>query len=1067
MDNYMKWILLPILLSLSFISSILGLPPTKSIQFQHIKEKDGLSSNQVNAILQDSRGFLWFGTMEGLHRYDGHKLKIFRNNPRDSTSISHDYILSLFEDREGTLWVGTITGLNQFFREKESFIRYYHDSTDVNSLSYNTIAVIYEDRNSILWIGTYSGGLNSFDKKSKKFKRYLHDPENSNSLGNNNVYGIHQDYTGKLWIGTENGLNCLDIQSGMFIHYLHDPRNLNSLIHNTVYSLHEEKDGSLWLGTRGGLTRLDRERKNFTHYNRDAGVVSSDRIPRIIFKLYGDQKGKLWLATSTCGLTEFDLKTKQFDVHGHDGRYPESIGANRTMTACLDRQGTHWVGLRDDGISSYNPLRNKFPQFNFKKTVSENVKTYVKSAFADQDDKLWIGASFGLLKFDARTEQYDLLFKPANKPVREAQEDIAGSNLSIIPSKLYRYNIVHIHQDKDSSLWIATNGGGLINYNPNSRKTTTFLHHKNSPNSLSSNYLDCILKDSYGKVWIQTNNGQLNILDVSTGDVERHTQKSRTDLGFSNEYISMFFEDSHNQLWIATHGDGLYRYDRRNNRFVTFKHNPNDSLSLSDDVVTTIYESRSGQIWIGTAMGLNRLDRQTNRFYSSDCSPELTSSYVKGILEDDSENLWLCGFSTISKIDVKNSRSLTFGADDGINIKFTEDNICSRDSHGYLYFAGKDGFIYFHPDSIRLNDYIPPVVLTDLRLMNKSVNLDSSINEKKCISLPYNRNHFSIEFAALDYISPASNKYAYMLEGLENEWIYTNTNTAHYTNIDPGTYVFHVKASNNDDIWNETGALLKIIIIPPWWATWWAYTVYVVLCGIVILGGGRYEIHRRDLKHRAVVAELQARTVEAQKEAEKEQMRGRIASDLHDEIGSNLSSIAILGEVLEKKLDLPEKEKKRLQQIPGIARISAEAMRDIVWFVNPSNDSFDMLLKKMRETANLMLEGLEVDFSETVNGSESNTDLNFRRNLFLVYKEILQNIIRHARATKVSVSFNLDNGKFSLCIKDNGIGFDTNMEFTGNGLKNYQRRAAEMNTNIVVESDPGVGTQVKISSIIP
>jgi len=384
-------------------------------------------------------------------------------------------------------------------------------------------------------------------------------------------------------------------------------------------------------------------------------------------------------------------------------------------------------------------------------------------------------------------------------------------------------------------------------------------------------------------------------------------------------------------------------------------------------------------------------------------------------------------------------------------------------------------------------------MLTDFKINYESVKigpdspLKKSIGFTNMIKLAYYQNIISFEFAALDYTSPGKNLYAYKMEGINYDWVYTDAShrTATYTNLNPGEYVFRVKGSNNDAVWNEEGASIRLIIMPPWWRTLWAYGAYVLLFIASVLGTIRFEVnrHRRrvegklreeqerrrleEAEHRAAVAELQARAAEAEKEIEKEQMRSRIAGDLHDEIGSNLSTIAIVSQIAAEKINARDVEKWRLQEIPRIARQTVESMRDIIWFINPENDSMDRLIVKMRDTANMMLEQIEFTFHVSPNRLLFQCGIDFRRNLFLVFKECLQNIIKHARATKVEIAITASTGCFQLHISDNGVGFDTVQKYAGNGLKNFQWRAAEMGASIEISSSKGHGTNVSLSAKIP
>jgi hypothetical protein len=482
-----------------------------------------------------------------------------------------------------------------------------------------------------------------------------------------------------------------------------------------------------------------------------------------------------------------------------------------------------------------------------------------------------------------------------------------------------------------------------------------------------------------GKLWIASIDKGLFLFDPLSNN-SRNIDFER--FGVENDRVSSMFEDQEGTIWLGSFGKGVYEIQIKNDEIKNIKlysHNPSDRNSLSYDQVCDLIRPvivDTNAVWIATANGMNRYDLKTKsftHFFEKDGIPD---NYVVQVQEDNSGNIWITCSIGLAKYDIKTRLWKSYSIADGMPFEnfggCRQNNVKGPD--GQLFFSGGSGTIGFYPEQIRDNPIIPPIRLTDFRIFNESVKLDTSIVFKKVINLSYDQNAFSFEFAALNYTNPGKNQYAYKIEGFHDDWVYTgNEHKASFTNLDPGEYIFRVKGSNNHGIWNEAGASLKIIILPPWWATKWAYLVYASLFVAILFFGLQFEIRRRQHKieaqiqkekelrklkeaeHRAIVAELQSKATEAEKEKEKEQMRSRIASDLHDEIGSNLSSIDLMGQVLHSKLTGTDQDKKKLRDISQIARMTAESMREIIWFVNPKNDSMEKLIVKMRDTANLML----------------------------------------------------------------------------------------------------------------
>jgi signal transduction histidine kinase/ligand-binding sensor domain-containing protein len=1041
-------------------------------------KSDQIPAVMPQCVLQDSYGFIWIGTQEGLLRYDGYKTISYKQTPFDSTSLSHNYVTEIKEDHLGNLWIGTIGGgLNYFDQNTEKFKHYLHDPESENSIGSNSIMKILINDDGSLWLGTLDNGFTHmrFDENARPlYSRYTKSvpPE----LGYYGIMDMYLDKRGFLWLGTYGlGLERLNIASGEMKSYQHDPYNPASISNNSVHSFCEDDSGIFWMGT--GFH---------------------------IFKNGG-------------GLNKFNPQTEEFTSFRHDPDNPNSLSSDIITGLLIDKNNGLWIGTFGKGLQ-YIPLKDLY---NNRKPRFKNVSsTSIQSIYEDRLGNIWVSPwAFYLTKYDYQQNPFYYL-----KHVKGNPKSLGGRGAFCI------------YIDSSHNIWIGHSRSGVTKYNPQSGRYKHYRHKGNDQNSLRENSIRAVAEDSKGNIWFGTETKGIDILDPHT-DTFLHIKVDTNDsTALKNNLVRWIIKSHTGDMWIGYNKEGIQLFDHENNSFITYDINPN---SIGDESVSVLCEDRSGKLWLGTYYdglygvvfenkkiaavehftysitdtsglnnntildivkginnnvlwiatncGINRFDLNTGKFTHITEDDGLASNFILKLLQDNSGKIWCTTSDGISLYNPLTGKIINYEEEDGLpHTSFgTGTRRTAKGPDGRLYFCG-GGVTFFDPEKITDNPNIPPIRLTDFKIAHKSVRLDTAIQFKKNIILNHEQNVFSFEFSALNFTNPAKNQYAYKMEGFHEDWIYIGTErTASFTNLDPGDYTFRVIGSNNHGIWNEKGTSIKVIITPPWWQTWWAYSIYSILFISVIFTGIRYDNRRRQKKldaifirekelhelqlaeHRATVAELQAKTAEAEKEAEKEQMRSRIAGDLHDEIGGNLSSIAMLGQTLEKKLNLTDPEKERLRKIPNIARLTAESMRDIVWFINPANDSLDKLLAKMRETANLMLEGMDVDFIFDIDKSKFKNDLNFRRNLFLLYKEILQNIVRHAKASQVTIKLDYNEKQFTFSVKDNGIGFNAKTEFKGNGLKNFQRRAEEMNGEIVVSSEPDMGTQVKLSVKIP
>jgi len=784
-----------------------------------------------------------------LNRYNGYDFKIYRHETDNPLSLSNNSIRTIIEDRSGFLWIGTFGGgVNRFDREAETFTHYKSDPGNPNSLNNNYILSLVEDRSGLLWIGTVGGGLNRFNSQTGTFTYYRNDPGVANSLSHNEVRCIYEDKSGRLWFGTSGGgLNKFDPQTGTFTHFKTDPGNPNSLCHNHVLTICEDRLGRLWIGTyANGMDRFDPVTNSFTHYTSDPKNPNS-LSNNEVWSILQDQEGLLWIGTAG-GLNTFDLKTGTFAHYRPDPGDPNSLSNDEIRSICQDRFGVLWIGTTLGGINKFNIEKQRFAHYrsvpNEPNCLSNNR---VMSIFEDRKGIVWLGTYGGLNKFDRKNETFS--------HYRHDPRD---------PASLSDNRVLTIYEDRFGALWIGTLGGLNI-FNPQTEAFTRYLIHPGDLNTLSDR-ITSIVEDRWGYLWVGTVEGLNRLERTMPGkgfNFTRYKSLSGDPSSLSHNLVYKIFPDRSGDLWIGTQ-EGLNRFDRQTEAFTRYLAAPGDPDSLSSNKVNYIYEDRMGTLWIGTDGGLNKYRRNQDRFTHYKMENGLPNDVIYGILEDDHGNLWISTNNGLSKFNPGTEVFKNYDSRDGLQSNEFMYGACCRSTSGEMIFGGINGFNVFSPDSIRDNPHLPFIVITGLQIFNKPVGigeevdgriiLQQHISAAREIKLSYRHTGFSFEYAGLHYAAPDRNQYAYKMEGLEKEWNYVgNRRFATYAHLAPGKYVFRVKGSNNDGLWNETGASIKIVIPPPPWQTWWAYTLYgLVLIGIVF---GYVRSQRKKLAHERSVNE--------------------------------------------------------------------------------------------------------------------------------------------------------------------------------------------------------------------
>jgi signal transduction histidine kinase/CheY-like chemotaxis protein/ligand-binding sensor domain-containing protein len=793
-----------------------------TLKFKNLSTTQGLSINNATCILQDRNGFIWIGTRDGLNKYDGYNFTVYRSQPEDSSSISANFVWSMKEDKEGNIWVGTVGGgLNKYISRTDKFIRYRHNRSDAGSVSHNTIQSIVEDRNGNIWMGT-ANGLDLYDKINNSFIHYRHSPTDSKSIADNNIYKLFEDSRGNLWVGTRSGgLDVFDRKQKVFTHYQFDPNDTQSISENSILTIFEDRDRNIWIGTDSkGLNLFDSNTKKFTRFFHDPNNHSGlgNNTIRCINE---DANGLIWLGTENGGISLYDKKNKTFYNYKQDDSDPSGISSNSIWDIYRDRKGNTWVATFHSGVDFLDIEPAKFARYakepNNKNSLGHNS---VNSFLEDDQGNIWIGTDGGGITMFNRKKN---LFKSYR-----SQPGQSGPASDVV---------LTLKQARNKEILIGTFRGGLNGLDPVTGRFKRYPVDSITKKGTSADMIGDLIEDKYGNWWIGTWQGGLNYYDKNNNTYTHYNHDATNPKGISAPSVNSLFLDSKENLWIGTMGGGLDLFDKRNNNFIIYKHNASDPRSLSNDIVNTVLEDSKGRLWIGTNNGLNFFDPLTGKFTRYFEKDGLPSNVIQGILEDGKGKLWMSTNKGLSCFDPGSLTFRNYDFNDGLQGPVFNHGAFLKSTNGEMLFGGSGGFNVFHPDSLRPNTFVPPVFITDFQVFNKSIKvgeknglLDVNINESRSLTLSYKESVFSFEFAALNYTLQEKNQYAYKLEGFDQEWnMVGKQRKATYTNLDPGNYVFRVRASNNDGLWNNEGVSVSIRITPPFWLTWWFRLILVSL----------------------------------------------------------------------------------------------------------------------------------------------------------------------------------------------------------------------------------------------
>ncbi|HEY4048640.1 MAG TPA: two-component regulator propeller domain-containing protein [Acidobacteriaceae bacterium] len=1012
----------------------------KDIRFTRFSMEQGLSESRVEFMLQDHQGFMWFGTFNGLNRYDGYRFKSYKPEPNNSNSIGGVRIYSLFQDRSGALWIGVEQELDRFDPVKQTFTHFHSNPNDPASPS-GYVEHITQDSDGMLWLATRNG-LDRLDPDTGRFTHYRHDPNDPQSLSSSDVRFVLEDRQGTLWVATGAGPDAFDRRTGKIIRHYPISRYppLNRML--------EDRSGTLWLSSDrdGGITSLDRKTGVFTTY---AYFDEWPATPGVhgCSAILEDRHGMLWLATRPEGLIKFDRQRRQFTRYRNDPSNPASLSRSSAVSLVEDREGGIWVGTDSGGVNRFSSEPSPFTTFREEPGNPKSLQgtNFILSVFEDSQGILWVATRL-LNRLDRKTGRFTVY--------RHDPADSASITADIVFGTV---------EDRAGFLWFSTWGGGLNRFDRRTGRFRAYRHDPANPASLSDDFVWSLLLDHDGNVWAGTEDG-LNRLDMRTG---RFTV-FRFDGPPESRVYRALAEDMDGSIWMGTFEQGLQHLDVRTGKIVAYKYDPNDSRSLSNNRVNAITVDHSGTLWVGTQNGLDRLDRKTGEFAIFNEREGLPNNAVEGILEDSAGNLWLSTGNGLSKFDPRARTFKHYHAEDGLaGDEFNSCSGCSfKSSAGEMFVGGVDGLTAFYPDRVVDNPYVPPIVLTDFRLFNdpvwpgKGSVLQKSIAYTDVLTLAHEQNIFSFEFSSLSYVAPQRNRYRYILEGLEKTWneVGSGQRFVTYTTLPQGRYTFRVQGSSSSGVWNVNGANVVITILPPWWQTPWFRLLSVA--AFLALLWATYQLRVRQLHHEFEMT-VEARVGE----------RVRIARDLHDTLLQSFHGVLLRLETVsfllrERPMEAQETLDSTIEQVAEAITEGRDAVQGLRDSTVQGND-LPLAISTLGEELAVGPSKHRSGFRVAVEGEARDLHPILRDEIYKIAAEALRNAFRHAQAKQVEVEIRYDDEQFRLRVRDDGRGIDPAV-LSGQGseghygLRGMRERATVMGGKLVVWSEVNAGTELEL-----
>ncbi|HMS64690.1 MAG TPA: two-component regulator propeller domain-containing protein [Ignavibacteria bacterium] len=1015
-------------------------------KFEKLSINDGLSQSTVYSIDQDKKGFMWISTQQGLNKFDGYKFTVYTKEQNNIRSIANNFICKSFKDKDELMWFGSMDGIFlNYNEEKDLFNNFQLPVSEMNLKNKSYIYSICEGPENRLFISLANVGIYSYQKIHNKFSR-IESADFGKNYNFKNVLTMFYDEEDFLWLGTKNeGLIKIDLKKNTSEQFIHDPTKDTSISDNYVSFIFQDSRKILWIGTNDGLNRYDPHNFTFKKYLCGNNEDSKFKLSSIA----EDKNNRLWIGSLNTGLIRLDVEPEKYIVIDSDQSDPDALSSNTIISLYSDNSNVLWIGDFNTGINKLDCERKKFYGLNnLVKEKKDNSELCVFSILKDHDNNILLSTDFeGLYKINTSNgESKKYLYKN---------------------EKVVNQTLICLLEDCSHDLWIGAHRYGLYKFNSLTGEYENFLYS----DSLNENSVFSLCKysnksDEY--LWVGTLSKGLFRFDKKKKEFTQYSELKNFNQQLSSSGIKCLLSDSDGILWIGTDQGGLNSLDIENGIITHYTYDKDDINSISDNYVICMYERDRDSIWVGTLNGglnlFNKRNHSFKRFISPENFPDTT---IRGILQDDSGNLWMSTNSGLSRYNPENKILRNYSVKDGLQSKEFNDGAFYKDNDGLFYFGGINGFNFFKPEDIKDNPYFPETVITDFQIFNHSVKnspgnpfLRNSITETDQINLTYRESVFSFEFSSLIYNNSQKNQYAYMMEGFDKEWIYCGTRRfATYTSLDHGEYTFRVKSSNNDGIWNEEGTSIKIHITPPFWKTWWFKSLGVL--SVAGTTGLAYQRKLMKVQNEKLMQEDFSRKLLSSQEEE----RKKIATELHHTIAHDVLVTKNKISIGLKNAKDSDKVKVILDEISDLASNTLKDVRSISHSLHPHQLESLGLTKAVKSIINTVSKSTEISLTASLENIDNIFSKELEINIFRIIQECFNNIIKHSHATEVSLNTFIKGDSVNIVISDNGVGFKRNADNAGIGMSEMNERIRLYGGQYRIDSEQGKGTIMTI--IIP
>jgi ligand-binding sensor domain-containing protein/signal transduction histidine kinase len=996
-----------------------SLETARDIRFAHISTAQGLSQIRVTNIVQDDLGFMWFGTLAGLNRFDGYTFKIFVHEMGNANTPGGVDIQSLFKASDGALWMGCEQSVDRLDPKTETFTHF----------PVRMVKQISQDRGGLLWLST-DRGLYQLDPKTGKIRLYAHDANDPESLPDNHVVSAAEDKTGRFWVGEPYGMYEFDRATGHV--KLAIPLHTGS----RDLAFYEDRSGRFWIfyGTGNGLAEYDRDRNMLTYYSSRAGDTFSTAYSGVT-AMREDKLGNLWLATQGFGLVKFDREHRRFMSYTYKPGDADGLAQDRVTTLFEDRDGSIWVSLFGSGLQRFSPVPMPFQNVAIKEGEDS-----IGCFYEDSHRNLWIGTRLALHRIE-----------PSGKDT-----SFTGVKPGI------PFDVVSVLEDWGGFIWVGTSNNGLFRLDPKNSQWKHYEHNEKDPSSLSNNIAYRLLIDHAGTLWVATWDG-LNRFDPQT---DRFTT-FRADAHARELIYLTLNEDAQHNLWLGTNGFGLQYFNPRTAQFTSYASNDSPG-SLSNSIVLGVHITPAGVMWVGTANGLNRFDQATQHFTVYTARDGMGSGVADCVTEDTHGTLWMSTTRGISSFNPTTKTFRNFSTVEGLpGPEMAGWSACMRSTSGRMYFSGFSGATTFLPEALSESNNAPPTVITDFRLLGDSHSATPTMTPQAIpyaskITLTHKQTPFSLTFAALSYSDSQANRYRYMLEGMDNSWteVGSDSRTVTYTSLRAKTYHFRVQGATNNSQWSAPGAELEITILPPWWATWWFRTTYALAALLLLWAVYRYRMQQIaqqvDIRINAQVNE-----------------RMRIARELHDTLLQSFQGVAFQIQAARKLLlrkagNAEEVLDEAILATEDAIREGRSAIRDLRPEQAEQRNFPELLNAVGLELATAYkLGGHAPGYRVVVEGKQQDLLPKLEDEFYRIAREAVRNAFAHAAAAHIEVEIRYDQDQLRVRIRDDGKGIDSEiLEIGGRsghfGIPGMRERAQQMGARLDFWSQIGAGTEIQL-----